>query len=229
MRKSTLVHLWPTRVCQDWGSKWIEISTTNAQYQRKPRYQTQSYMIKAPTPTEMSKRQSKKCNQNFNYTANADRLRTASWSNDSHYKRKGKKSYQCTLPEKWVEIWLKYMIKVPIHQQKCQKRQSDNAKTPPKSYFFALQSYGAAFLGLISRYGCEIILFLDTKFQSAKWDSVCWYDTFLILKRITETNIIPFHFITMINYQYKRIQIIDCRHALSTVYAFHRLWWFYNY
>ena len=44
-------------------------------------------MTKAPTPTEMSKGQSDNTNnatKKFDYTAIADRLRTASWSNYSH-------------------------------------------------------------------------------------------------------------------------------------------------
>ena len=44
-------------------------------------------MTKAPTPTDMlkgAKWQHKKRNKKFDYTANADRLRTVSWSNYSH-------------------------------------------------------------------------------------------------------------------------------------------------
>ena len=44
-------------------------------------------MIKAPTPTEKFKKQrdnTKNATKNFDYTTIADRLRTASWGNDSH-------------------------------------------------------------------------------------------------------------------------------------------------
>ena len=44
-------------------------------------------MTKAPTPTEMSKRESdntKNATKKFDYTSVADRLRTVSWSNYSH-------------------------------------------------------------------------------------------------------------------------------------------------
>ena len=44
-------------------------------------------MAKAPTPTEKSNKQRdniKNATKNFDYTAIADRLRTAIWSNSSH-------------------------------------------------------------------------------------------------------------------------------------------------
>ena len=44
-------------------------------------------MTKAPTPTEKSKKQrdnTKTATQNFVYTTIKDRLRTVSWSNNSH-------------------------------------------------------------------------------------------------------------------------------------------------
>ena len=46
-----------------------------------------SPMTKAPTPTDKSKKQcdnTKNATKNFHYTTITDRLRTVSWSNNSH-------------------------------------------------------------------------------------------------------------------------------------------------
>ena len=61
-------------------------SDNGSALREKGRDLTQSY-DKAPTPTEMSKRQSDNTNnatKKFDYTTVADRLRTVSWSNYSH-------------------------------------------------------------------------------------------------------------------------------------------------
>ena len=64
----------------------IKIENKNNYYEEKEEIWL-SPMTKAPTPTELSKRQSdntNKATKKFDYTAVADRLRTVSWSNYGH-------------------------------------------------------------------------------------------------------------------------------------------------
>ena len=79
---------WNRRVCRK-GKCEVESSSRliGPKGQEKKKEIWLGPVTKAPTPTEKSKKQpdnTKKLHKNFDYTTITDRLRTVSWSNNSH-------------------------------------------------------------------------------------------------------------------------------------------------